>query len=100
MHHFKFYVDVDGVPVMRYKKSIVDSQWLPTDKPSLCLWKQDSNGRPMLPSGCLKPVPFKPMWGIEVPKATGNQEKAMEVARKANVNKGFMMVGLEKYIQY
>jgi hypothetical protein len=40
------------------------------------------------------------MWGSEVSKLTWNQEKALEMARKATLNKGFMMVGLEKYIQY
>jgi len=52
----------------------------------------------MLPPGCSKPIPFKPMWGSEVPKYTENREKAVELARKATLNKGFMMVGLEKYI--
>ena len=38
--------------------------------------------------------------GNEVPKASGNQEKAHQLARKATLNKGFIMLGLEKYIQY
>ena len=66
----------------------------------LYLWKRDLNEKTMLPRGCLKPVPFKPMWGSKVPKATGNQEKACQLARKATLNKGFIMLGLEKYIQY
>ena len=54
----------------------------------------------MLPPGCPKPVPFKPMWSSEVPKAFGNQEKARQLARKATLNKDFIMLRLEKYIQY
>jgi len=37
MHLFKFYVDSEGILVMKYKKLVVDSQWLPSDKPSQCL---------------------------------------------------------------
>ena len=33
MHLFKFYVDDDGWPVMRYKKLAVDVQWLPLNRP-------------------------------------------------------------------
>ena len=33
MHLFKFYVDNDGWPVMRYKKSVVDAQWQPLNRP-------------------------------------------------------------------
>ena len=33
MHLFKFYVDDDGWLVMRYKKSAVDAQWLPLNRP-------------------------------------------------------------------
>ena len=40
------------------------------------------------------------MWGSEIPKPTGNQDKALENAQKATVNKGLIMVGLEKYIKY
>ena len=100
MYLFRFYVDNDGILVMNFKRSAVDSQWLPSHKPSLPLWKRDINEKTMLPPGCLKPVPFKPMWGSEVPKACGNEEKARQLARKATLNKGFIMLGLEKYIQY
>ena len=33
IHLFKFYVDDDGWPVMRYKKSTVDVQWQPLNRP-------------------------------------------------------------------
>ena len=34
MHLFKFYVESDGNPVMKYKKSAVDSSWLPSETSS------------------------------------------------------------------
>ena len=72
MHLFKFYVDGDGVPVMKFKKSAVDSKWLPIGMPSRCLWKKDLRGRPMLPIGYPKPTPFKPVWDSEVPDPKEN----------------------------
>ena len=100
MHLFKFYVDADEVPVMKYKKSVVESNSLPSNRPSRCLWKKDSQGRPMLSSGCPKPTPFKPVWSNEVPNLLENQEKARRKAHKVIVNKSFILLGLEKYIQY
>jgi hypothetical protein len=44
MHFFKFYVDNDGWPVMRYKVSIVDAKWLPHNKAPIRLWKKDNVG--------------------------------------------------------
>ena len=35
MHLFKFYVDDDGWPIIRYKKSTVDAQWLPLNRPPI-----------------------------------------------------------------
>ena len=61
MHLFRFYKDNDGIPVMNFKRSVVDSQWLPSNKPSLPLWNRDLNEKTMLPPGYPKPVPFKPM---------------------------------------
>ena len=34
MHLFRFYVESDGNPVMKYKKSAVDSSWLPSETSS------------------------------------------------------------------
>ena len=100
MHLFKFYVDDDGWPVMRYKKSAVDAQWQPLNRPPVRLWVANGDGSPKLPQGLLRPVPFKPMWGSEVPNSTGNQVKARETATKATENKKFMKSGLQKYIEY
>ena len=35
MHLFKFYVDSEGVPVMKFKKSAVDAEWEPRNKPPI-----------------------------------------------------------------
>ena len=49
MHLFKFYVDDDGWPVMRYKKSAIDAQWLLFNKPSIQLWVANGDDGPKLP---------------------------------------------------
>jgi hypothetical protein len=100
MHLFKFYVDTIGVLVMKYKKSAVDAQWLPQNRSQVRLWKEDADGRPTLLVESPKPVPFKPMWGSEVPNQTGNPETARKKARKATKRKNFMKSGLQKYINY
>ena len=100
MHLFKFYVDDDGWPVMRYKKSAVDAQWQPLNRPPDRLWISNGDGSPKLPQGSPRPIPFKPMWGSEVPNSTRNQVKARETAAKATENKKFMKSGLQKYIEY
>ena len=61
MHLFKFYVDNNGWPVMRYKKSAVDAQWQPLNRPPVRLWVANGDGNPKLPQGSPRPVPFKPM---------------------------------------
>ena len=37
MHLLRFYVDSDGIPIMNFKMSAVDSKWLLSDKSSLPL---------------------------------------------------------------
>ena len=49
MHHFKFYVDNDGWPKMRYKKSTIDAQLQPLNRPPVQLWVTNGNGGPKLP---------------------------------------------------
>jgi hypothetical protein len=85
---------------MKYKKSAVDAQWLPQNRPPVRLWKEDADGHPTLLVESPKPVPFKPMWGNEVPNQTENPEIAREKARKAIETKNFMKSGLQKYIDY
>ena len=49
MHLFKFYVDDDGWPIMRYNKLAIDTQWLPLNRPSIQLWVANEDGGPKLP---------------------------------------------------
>jgi hypothetical protein len=69
IHLFKFYIDEEGRLVMRYKESTTDKTWLPCNKPALHLWKADTDGKPMIPTGNPSPVPFKYLWGDDVPNA-------------------------------
>ena len=50
MHLFRFYVDDQGWPVMEYKKSSIDADWLPKVNP-IRMWKEDANENPKLPLG-------------------------------------------------
>ena len=47
---FKFYVDANGCPVMKYKLLCTDDEWLPRDG-GIPLWKEDSEGRALWPRG-------------------------------------------------
>ena len=47
---FKFYVDVSGCPMMKYKLFCTDDDWLPRDG-GIKLWKDDLQGRAMWPHG-------------------------------------------------
>jgi hypothetical protein len=55
-------------------------------RPSIQLWKSNDKGRPKLPNGVSKLVPFCPTWGNGV-------TKAME---KHN----FIIVGILKYLEF
>ena len=55
MHLFKFYVDNDGWPIMRYKKSIVDAQWLPFNRPPHLIVGCKWGWRPKTSLGFTKP---------------------------------------------
>ena len=63
MHLFKFYVDEEGWPVMRFKELAIHLHWLSRNKPGIHLWKEDADGKPMIPSGLPNPVPFRRLWG-------------------------------------
>ena len=45
MHLFRFYVDDKGWPVMQYKKSSTDVDWLHKVNP-IKMWKEDAKGTP------------------------------------------------------
>ena len=76
MHLFKFYVDEEGWPIMQFKELAIHAHWLPRDKPAIRLWKEDVDGKPMIPCGLPNPIPFRWLWGNEVPSSTGNPDKA------------------------
>jgi hypothetical protein len=67
IHLFKFYVDEEEWPVLQDKESATDTTWLPRNKPALRLWKEATDGKPMIPIGNLDPIPFKRLWGNEIP---------------------------------
>ena len=45
---FKFYKHCSGWPMMQYKISCTDSDWLPKEG-GIKLWKDDDFGKPLLP---------------------------------------------------
>jgi hypothetical protein len=45
---FRFYMGDNGWPLMQYKMSCTSLDWLPVE--GIKLWKEDANGRPLLPS--------------------------------------------------
>ena len=75
MHLFKFYVDEEGWPVMQFKELVVHAHWLPRDKLAIRFWKEDVDGKPMIPCGLPNPVPFRRLWSDEVPSSTSNPDK-------------------------
>ena len=52
---FKFYKHSSGWPMMQYKISCTDSDWLPKED-GIKLWKEDDFGKPLLPGG--EPLPL------------------------------------------
>lgn len=60
-HQFKFYVDCNGCPVLKYKILCHNDDWLPRER-GIKLWKEDSNGRSLWPRGdpiALQPRPIR-----------------------------------------
>ena len=66
MDLFQFYVDDQGWPVMQYKKSSTNADWLPKVNP-IRMWKEDANKNPKLPLGKSFPVQPNPIWGCTLP---------------------------------
>ena len=100
MHLFKFYIDEEGWPVMQCKELAVHVYWLPRDKPAICLWKEDADRKPIIPCGLPNPVPFRRLWGDEVPSSIGNPDKAKEKVSKALVKRLFIKGGILGYIEF
>jgi hypothetical protein len=60
-HQFKFYVDCNGCPVLKYKILCHNDDWLPREE-GIKLWKEDSSGRSLWPRGdpvALQPRPIR-----------------------------------------
>lgn len=53
---FKFFVDDNGWPIMQYKLNCTRKTWKPAL--GIKLWKEDAEGRPMLPEG--EPMAVRP----------------------------------------
>lgn len=97
-HLFKFYVDDEGWPVMKYKNKATDNTWLPAGT-SIRMWCDDGKGMPSLPVGDPKHVPYKFMWGEESVNANAkNHEKEVAKALEATTKRVFILKGIEKYI--
>ena len=62
VHQFKFYVDLAGTPIMKYKIYCHDEEWLPKGEGNgIKLWKEDSKGRSLWPQGVVDLVKPKTM---------------------------------------
>jgi len=104
LHLFKFYLeeggDDIGWPVMRYKKRATDSSWLPPG-PAVKMWTADDRGRPRLPTGDPRPVPYKPLWGIvDVNHNRRNVEKELARAGECIEKRTFIKNGIAKFIDF
>jgi len=56
VQQFKFYLNSVGVPIMKYKRYCMDSDWL-SEKGRIKLWKEDSEGQNLWPVGSLCMLP-------------------------------------------
>jgi hypothetical protein len=48
---FKFYRNPNGWPLMQYKRYCTDAEWLPKEGGGIRLWREDNEGKPILPTG-------------------------------------------------
>jgi hypothetical protein len=62
---FKFYLNSTGVPIMKYKHYITDSDWLPKEGDGIKLWREDSEGESLWPRGEPMPVVHLPMRSVD-----------------------------------
>ena len=102
MHLFQFYVDDQGWPVMQYKKSSTDADWLPKVNP-ISMWKEDADGNPKLPLGEPFYVQPNPIWGCTLPPltpASDNSEKDTAKLEAAKERKSHILKDLQKYIDF
>ena len=101
MHLFRFYVDDQGWPVMRYKKRSTDQSWLPPGKP-VRMWRQKEDGTPLVPIKVEPdPVRFRYLWGNEkVDERKRNKAKESARVEEVRQKRGFILDGISKFIDY
>jgi hypothetical protein len=65
VQQFKFYVNSNGYPIMKYRILCTDTNWLPKEDGGIELWQEDKEERVLWPHG--KPVPLsaQPMKNLE-----------------------------------
>jgi hypothetical protein len=54
---FKFYKNHNNWPLMQYKHYYTYVEWLPKEGGGIWLWKEDNDGKPILPIGELNSLP-------------------------------------------
>jgi hypothetical protein len=65
------------------------------------MWRAGESGRPHIPEGDPKPIPYKPLWGeVEINPAKRKAEKKVLRASESIEKKSFIINGIAKYIQY
>jgi hypothetical protein len=65
VQQFKFYLNSSSVPMMKYKKYITDSDWLPKEGEGIKLWREDLEGESLWPCGEPMPIAHLPMRSME-----------------------------------
>jgi hypothetical protein len=48
---FKFYRNPNDWLLMQYKRYCIDTEWLPKEGGGIRLWREDNEGKPILPTG-------------------------------------------------
>ncbi len=62
---FKFFVDSNGCPMMKYRIHCNDEDWLPKEGGGIKLWKEDCEGRSLWPRGEPGPLQQQPMRSLD-----------------------------------
>jgi hypothetical protein len=62
---FKFYVDSNGCPMMKYKILCTNTDWLPKEGGGIKLWRDNEEGRALWPCGEPAPLSAQPMKNVE-----------------------------------
>lgn len=57
---FRFFMHENEWPLMQYKLACTDKKWKPIHAPGIKLWKEDNEGKPILPPDGSEPSAVKP----------------------------------------